>query len=112
MKRIAICPQRERVRVTCKGETIADTHDALRMEEMGHPPVYYLPRRDVNMKLLARSAHKTHCPYKGDASYYSIADGPSDAAWSYESPLQEVEEIAGHLAFYPDKVDAISVSDD
>ena len=107
MKRIHLHPERRRVRVTHKGETIADTHDALRLEEVGHPPVHYVPRRDVNMQLFVPSAHKTRCPYKGEASYYSIADGPPDAAWSYEAPLQEVEEIAGHLAFYPDRVDSI-----
>ena len=66
-------PAGRRVRVTFRGEVIADSRDALELKEGGYPPVYYFPRRDVQMEKLGRTAHSTHCPYKGDASYYSIA---------------------------------------
>jgi uncharacterized protein (DUF427 family) len=70
--------------------------------------VQYVPRADADMSLLTRTAHHTHCPYKGDASYYSInADGRSaeNAVWTYEQPFPGVAEIAGYLAFYPNKVE-------
>ncbi len=70
----------------------------------------YIPRDDADMNLLTPSNHRTHCPYKGDASYFSIAaDGRSsqNAVWSYEQPFPAMTEIKDHLAFYPDRVDAI-----
>jgi uncharacterized protein (DUF427 family) len=100
-------PAGARVRVTFRGEVIADSRDAVAMEEGAHPVVYYFPRRDVRMEKLARTAHSTHCPHKGDASYYSIAGGPQNAVWSYEQPKPAVQSIQGLLAFYPDKVDSI-----
>jgi uncharacterized protein (DUF427 family) len=72
--------------------------------------VQYIPREDADMTLLARTAHKTHCPYKGDASYFSLQIGGKtveNAVWSYEAPYPAMHEIAGHLAFYPNRVDAI-----
>ena len=98
-----------RVRVTFRGELIADSRDAVAMEEGSYPVVYYIPRKDVRMERLARTAHTTHCPHKGDASYYSIQDGPANAVWSYEQPKEEMLSIMGLLAFYPDKVDSIAV---
>ncbi len=74
--RIETRPAGVRVRVTFKGEVIADSRDAIRMDEAKYPPVYYLPRKDVKMDRLARSEHRTHCPFKGDASYFSLKDGP------------------------------------
>ena len=74
---------------------------------------FYIPRDDAEMTLLERSAHHTHCPYKGDASYYSIRVGDSiaqDAVWSYERPFPAVAAIGGYLAFYPDRVDAIDLA--
>ena len=106
--RISTKPAGTRVRVTVKGEVIADTHDAIRMEEGSYPPVYYIPRKDVKMGRLARTEHKTHCPFKGDASYYSIAGGPENAVWSYEQPYDEMAAIKEMLAFYPEKVDSIA----
>lgn len=73
--------------------------------------VYYLPRKDVKMDRLVRSTHQTYCPFKGRASYYSLANGPVNALWSYEEPYDEVSVIKGLLAFYPDKVDSIQVGD-
>jgi uncharacterized protein (DUF427 family) len=108
--RIVTKPAGGRVQVTCSGEVIADTRNAVALEEGSYPVVYYIPRTDVRMERLARTSHTTHCPYKGDASYYSIQDGPANAVWSYEQPKEGMLAIKGLLAFYPDKVDAIEVS--
>ncbi len=102
-----------RVTVTLAGHIIADTTKALTLREAAYPPVHYFPRRDVDMKLLKRSEHTTYCPYKGDAAYYSIPIGgprSADAVWSYEATFTAVSAIAGHLAFYPDRVDSITES--
>ncbi|MBC2804825.1 DUF427 domain-containing protein [Rhizobium ruizarguesonis] len=99
-----------RVVVTLGGKTIADTRDALTLCEASYPPVQYIPRRDVDMSLLQRTDHSSHCPYKGDASYYSIIPGgerSKNAVWTYEAPNAAVSSIKDHLAFYPDRVDAI-----
>jgi uncharacterized protein (DUF427 family) len=103
---IRILPEPRRVRVLLRGEVIAESREALRLEEGRYPPVYYFPRKDVKMERLARSAHRTVCPWKGDASYFSLP-GAENAVWSYESPKEGVAAIREHLAFYPDKVDAI-----
>jgi uncharacterized protein (DUF427 family) len=109
---ISIEPQRGRVRVTCNGRVVADTTRALVLRETTLRPVFYIPRDDAEMALFERTAHRTHCPYKGDASYYSIRVGDrlaENAIWSYEQPFPAMAEIAGRLAFYPDRVDAIEV---
>jgi uncharacterized protein (DUF427 family) len=100
-----------RVRVTFKGELIADTRDAIALEEaMGvgkktvAPVVYYIPRKDVKMERLERTSHRTHCPFKGDASYFSLKGGPENAVWTYEQPYDEMSVIKELLAFYPDQV--------
>ena len=101
-----------RVRVISGGQIIAETSSALSLREASYPPVLYIPREDVRMDFLRPSVHRTHCPYKGDASYFSICLPTGlepDAVWSYEKPLPAVSEIAGHLAFYPNRVDAIEV---
>ena len=103
--RIETKPAKERVRVTFKGEVIADTRDAIRMEEGSYPAVFYFPRQDVKMERLMRSSHRTHCPFKGDAAYFSLVNGPENAVWSYEQPYDELSVIKERLAFYPDKVD-------
>lgn len=110
--RVEIGPSRARVRVTWRGEVIAESARAIEMREGQSksrisPVVYYLPREDVRMERFARTTHSTHCPFKGDASYYSLKDGPENAAWSYENPYDEMAAIKDHLAFYPDRVDAI-----
>jgi uncharacterized protein (DUF427 family) len=105
-------PAGRRVRVTLGGEVLADSRDAIELREGGYAPVYYLPRKDVRMERLVASPHTTYCPYKGTASYYSVAGGPANAAWSYERPYDEMQDIGALLAFYPGKVDAIAVSDD
>ncbi|AHG46231.1 hypothetical protein RLEG12_24640 [Rhizobium leguminosarum bv. trifolii CB782] len=99
-----------RVVVTLDGKVIADSHDALTLREASYPPVQYIPRRDVEMSLLQRTDHASHCPYKGDAAYYSIIAGGErsrNAVWTYESPNAAVSSIKDHLAFYPDRVDGI-----
>ena len=103
--RIETKPAKERVRVTFKGEVIADTRDAIRMEEGTYPAVFYFPRKDVKMERLIRSSHRTHCPFKGDAAYFSLVNGPENAVWSYEQPYDEMSVIKERLAFYRDKVD-------
>lgn len=100
-----------RVQVAFNGEVIADSRDAIRLEESDYPVVYYLPRKDVKMDRLIRSNHRTHCPFKGDASYYSIVNGPANAVWTYEEPYDEVTAIKERLAFYPDKVDSIRIAE-
>ncbi|WP_407188992.1 DUF427 domain-containing protein [Bradyrhizobium centrosematis] len=104
---ITITPNPRRVRVTAGDVVIAETAKALTLKEAKYPAVQYVPREDTNMALLERTDRVTHCPYKGDASYYSIkADGKTldNAIWTYETPFPAMTEISGHLAFYPDKV--------
>lgn len=112
--RVATRPAGVRVRVTLKGDPIADTARAIALEETMEgstvaPIVYYIPRKDVRMDRLVRTSRRTHCPFKGDASYFSLKDGPENAVWSYEQPYDDVELIKDLLAFYPDKVE-ISIS--
>ena len=109
---IATKPAGVRVRVTFKGEQIADTRNAIALEKaMGvgkktvAPVVYYVPRKDVKMERLERTDHRTYCPFKGDASYFSLKGGPENAVWSYEQPYDEMSAIKDLLAFYPDKVE-------
>jgi uncharacterized protein (DUF427 family) len=107
---ITVKPNPNRIKVTFAGRVVADTNKALTLQEANNPPVQYLPRSDVDVSLLTRTAHSSHCPYKGDASYYSIKAGDrtaENAIWSYEQPLADMVEIAGYVAFYPNRVDAI-----
>jgi uncharacterized protein (DUF427 family) len=110
---IAIARNARRVRVTFAGQTIADSTRALTLTEAGYAPVNYIPRQDADMSALTRTDHASHCPYKGDASYFTIsANGRSaqNAVWSYEQPFPAMAEIKGYLAFYPRRVDAIEES--
>ncbi|MBV9244821.1 MAG: DUF427 domain-containing protein [Methylobacteriaceae bacterium] len=111
---ITVTPAQKRVRVLWQGTVIADSRDALDLKEASYPVVKYIPRTDVDMSLLHRTARHTHCPYKGDASYFSIqVDGATsaDAIWSYEHPFPAVAMIKDPLAFYPDKIDRIDESE-
>ncbi|MEZ5778384.1 MAG: DUF427 domain-containing protein [Paracoccaceae bacterium] len=93
--------------VRAGGAVIAETTHAVELNENGHPPVIYFPRADVAMAFLDRSATSTTCPHKGEARYFTIVTKSkpiTDAAWSYETPKAGLEAIAGHLAFYKDKV--------
>ena len=103
MSRVTTRPSTARVRVFFGDEVIADTRDAVELHESSLPVVYYFPRKDVRMERLARSSHRTHCPFKGDASYFSVVGGPENAVWSYEAPFDELPTIKGRLAFYPNK---------
>jgi uncharacterized protein (DUF427 family) len=99
-----------RVVILVAGHVIADTRDALTLRESTYPPVRYIPRRDVDLTLLERTHHATYCPYKGDCAYFSIPVGGErsiNAVWTYENPYPAVSSIKDHLAFYPDRVDAI-----
>ena len=101
-----------RVVISVAGRVIADTREALTLSEAHYPAVEYIPRKDVDMTLLARSDRSTYCPYKGDASYFSIPLGGErsiDAVWTYETPYAAVAGIKDHLAFYPDRVDGVIV---
>ena len=99
-----------RIIVTVAGRVIADTREALTLREASYPPVQYVPRKDVDTTLLERTDHATYCPYKGDCAYYSIPLGGErsvNSVWTYEDPYAAVAAIRDHIAFYPDRVDAI-----
>ena len=107
---ITVEPNPSRVRVVFDGRVVADTTRALTMREGSSPPVQYIPREDADMSLLQRTAHKTHCPYKNDASDFTIRTderAAENAVWTYEDPFPGVAAIKDHLAFYPDRVDRI-----
>ncbi|MFC3228019.1 DUF427 domain-containing protein [Marinibaculum pumilum] len=112
--KVALSPSNKRVRAMLNGLTIADTTNALVMEESGYDPVYYVPIGDVRMELATETEHHTYCPYKGEASYWSFAAigvSAENAAWGYKLPYDEVSALKGHLAFYPAKVDKLEVLD-
>jgi uncharacterized protein (DUF427 family) len=107
---ITISPNPKKLRVTFAGETVAETSRALTLKEANYPAVQYIPRKDARMDLLRQTRQTSHCPYKGEASYFSIeaaGETAANAVWSYEHPYPAVVEIAGHLAFYTDRVDSI-----
>ncbi len=107
---ITITPSAARVVVKVGGHVIADSRAALTLQEAAYPPVLYLPRADVDMAQLERTAHATYCPYKGDCAYYSVPAGGEravNAVWTYEQPYEAVAAIRDHVAFYPDRVDSI-----
>ncbi|WP_295996542.1 DUF427 domain-containing protein [Rugamonas sp.] len=110
---ITIVRSGARVVVTLAGRVIADSTDALTLSEAAYPAVQYIPRKDVDLSQLERSAHSSYCPYKGDAAYFSIPAGGEravNAIWTYEQPYEAVAAIKGHVAFYPDRVDAITIT--
>jgi uncharacterized protein (DUF427 family) len=111
---ITIEPSTRRVVVKVAGRIIADTRNALVLKEASYPAALYIPREDADMTSLERSDHATYCPYKGECSYYSIpvgGDRTVNAVWTYEHPYDAVSPIKDHLAFYPDRVDAIEQLD-
>jgi uncharacterized protein (DUF427 family) len=100
-----------RVVVSVAGRMVADSRKALTLREAAYPPVQYIPLEDVDFSQLERTDHVTYCPYKGDCNYYSVPAGGKktvNAVWSYEDPFPAVEEIRGHVAFYPERVDEIA----
>ena len=104
---ITIAPTDGRVVVRVGGTVIADSSHALTLREAGYPPVQYIPLADVDPAVLRPSQTATYCPYKGDASYYSVqtagGDEAEDAIWTYQDPYPAVAPIAGHVAFFPDQ---------
>lgn len=105
---ITIAPNPARVVVTVAGQTVADTTSALTLQEAEYPPVSYVPVADVDFSLLEASDHDSYCPFKGDASYFSVpagGEGAANAVWQYREPFPAVAEIEGHVAFYPDRVE-------
>ena len=108
--KMTIRPFHGRVRVISAGHLIADSTDAIELAETGYRNVYYIPKSDIRMDLFSPSSTVTTCPHKGEASYWTIDTGEqqiADAAWSYEQPLPDASDIAGYLAFSPEKIDAI-----
>ena len=115
--RVDLLPESRRVTVKFGGMTIADSGEALRVEETSHGPVHYLPEKDVRLDLMHPTEHHTRCPYKGEASYWTI-EVPGEAGsirrsenavWAYPSPYDEVADLADYYAFYPGRVDSITV---
>jgi uncharacterized protein (DUF427 family) len=102
----------DRVVVKVAGQVIADSREALSLQESNYPAVQYIPRKDVDLTQLERTDNESYCPYKGDASYFSITPGGEktvNSVWTYESPYAPVAEIKDHLAFYADRVDSIEI---
>ena len=107
---ITITAHPSHVVVTAGGEVVADTRGALALQEATYPAVLYIPRDDVDLTRLERTDQTTYCPFKGDASYFSIpgaGERGANAVWTYESPYDAVSQIKDYVAFYPDRVDAI-----
>lgn len=93
--------------IRAMGAVLGESSNVIELVEGSYAPVLYVPRSDLAMALFDKTDHSTHCPHKGDASYFTLQakSGPvTNAAWSYETPNDGLEQIAGHLAFYPDKV--------
>ena len=110
--RVDLHPDNRRVRVSFGGAVIADSTATLRCEESGHGPVHYIPAKDVRLETMTKTAHTTYCPFKGTASYWTIDAGgktAENAVWGYEKPYDETEALAGHYAFYPNRVDSIDI---
>ena len=108
---ITVEPTGKHVTVRVNGEVVADTDDALTLQESTYPAVHYIPISDVAQDALKPSDTTTYCPYKGDASYYHVTtaagDTVEDVIWTYEQPYPAVGDIAGHVAFYPDKAEIV-----
>jgi uncharacterized protein (DUF427 family) len=105
---ITIDPTGKRVVVRINGDIVADTNQALQLQESTYPAVQYIPFSDVVQDVLTRTDTSTYCPFKGEAGYYSVTTGGGtvdDAIWFYEQPYPAVAAIAGHVAFYPDKAE-------
>jgi uncharacterized protein (DUF427 family) len=111
---ITLTPATRRWRAVYSGHVIADSNDAIVLKEASYKPVVYFPRADVAMDYMSRTDRSTHCPYKGDANYYTLVmDGhiAENAVWTYEKPYPAMALIEGRLAFYPDKVETYEVDD-
>ncbi len=112
---ITIEAANNRWRARFAGHVIADSNDALILQEANYRPVVYFPRADVAMEFMSRTDHSSFCPYKGEAAYYTILmDGQfaENAVWTYEEPFPAMDAITGRLAFYPDKVEVYEIADE
>ncbi|EOD69879.1 DUF427 domain-containing protein [Amycolatopsis vancoresmycina] len=112
---ITVEPTKARVVVKAGGRVVADSRNALTLQESTYPAVQYIPLADVDAAVLERTAHETYCPYKGEASYYSLNAGEvkgENAVWTYENPYDAVAPIKDHVAFYPNVVDSIELVED
>ncbi len=108
MSRITVAPSDKEIEVRFAGEVIASSANALALKEGDYPAVYYLPPHDVNGAYLSQTDHQTHCPWKGDAAYWSVevnGDRAENAVWAYPEPKEDVKEIEGYMAFYPSKLE-------
>ena len=111
---ITLTPATRRWRAMYSGHVIADSNEAIILQEANYPPVVYLPREDVAMDYMSRTDRSTHCPYKGDAAYYTLLMNghiAENAVWTYEQPFPAMSLIEGRLAFYTDKVEVYDVDD-
>jgi uncharacterized protein (DUF427 family) len=111
---ISIEPTAGRVVVKIAGKVVADTREALTLREASYAPVQYVPLKDVDRSLLQPTDHESYCVFKGDCSYYSIPEGGEkavNAVWSYKDPYPAVGQIRDHVAFYPNRVDEILISE-
>ena len=112
---ITVEPTKARVVVKAGGRVIADSRNAFTLQESTYPAVQYIPLADVDAGVLERTDHETYCPYKGEASYYSLNAGEvkgENAVWTYEKPYDAVAPIKDHVAFYPNVVDSIELVED
>src|SRR5215469_2691522 len=114
--RVDLVPDGRRIKVVFGGTTIADSTATLRVEETGHGPVHYFPEKDVRLDLMRPTAHHTTCPFKGEASYWTIevpagaeTQRAENAVWGYPTPYDEVAGISRYYAFYLNRVDSITV---
>ena len=106
--RVDLVPNGERVRVRFHGEVVADSRRTLSVQETKHEPVVYFPKDDVRSEFMERTDHETFCPFKGEASYWTLRVGDyasENTIWGYEDPFEEVAKLAGYVAFYSDRVD-------
>ena len=112
---ITVEPTKARVVVKAGGRVVADSRNAFTLQESTYPAVQYIPLADVDAGVLERTDHETYCPYKGEASYYSLNAGEvkaENAVWTYEKPYDAVAPIKDHVAFYPNVVDSIDLVED
>ena len=104
---ITVTPTPGRVRVLVGETVIAESDSSLTLQEASYAPVHYVPLSDIDPAVLIRTETSTYCPFKGDASYYSVSTPEGtvvDAGWTYDEAYDAVAGIAGHVAFYPDRV--------
>ena len=108
--RVDLEPNPARVQLRFEGETVAESERTLIVRETKHTPVVYFPREDVRFELLQRTVHHTVCPFKGEASYWTLRVGArveENVAWSYEDPFDEVAGLKDYVSFYPDRVEQV-----